>query len=74
MYLVMNESRRAFQVACSSVTQRPALLILMFSSSYKGDHSIFGSDRSSRNANLRPFFCPCGPNLSEALNLHLLTS
>ena len=32
---------------------------------------VFGSDRSSRNANLRSFVCPSGLNLSKALNLHL---
>ena len=35
---------------------------------------IFGSDRSSRKANLRSFVRPFVPSLSEALNLHLLGS
>ena len=44
----------------------------------KVESIIFGSDRSSRKANLRsfvrPFVRPSGLNLSKALNLHLLTS
>ena len=39
---------------------------------------LFGSDMSSRNANLRlsvcPFVCSSAPNLSEAFNLHLFGS
>ena len=35
---------------------------------------LFGSVRSSRNTNLRLSVRLCGPNLSEALNLHLFGS
>ena len=39
---------------------------------------VFGSDRSSRNPNVRlsvcPSVCPCVPNLSRAVNLNLSSS